>query len=150
MISRAIESEDREENNLKDTVVEIRNFELYYDGLYHLTWYEDDKEHRWFIHLKITQLLRMIELEGFSMGDIYNAESDRKPLVFKKVVLICSKTDSKFNTEGFTSKYIRRGSTLENDGFNVSLSIGGSVKQHKYDFLLMKIYVKDHVLRFKP
>ena len=149
-IIMAMEKINRQKYDFKDTVVEIHNFELRYDGIYHITWYEKEIEHRWFLYLNISQLLRMIELEGFSMSDIYKVEKDGKPLKFEKVVLTCTKTNSNFDAWGFTNKHSCRGSTLENDGVVVRLAIGGTIEQNKHDFLLMQVDVKDHKIKFKP
>ena len=57
-------------------IVEIRDFELRYDGLYHLTWNEGKKKHKWYIYLEISQLLMILKLEGFSISEVINSRND--------------------------------------------------------------------------
>lgn len=122
-------------------VIEIREFELRYDGLYHITWFEDQKEHKWFIYLSISDLLRMVELEGLSFNDILRAEFQAEPIKFEKVILQCTKEDSVYNSWGFVDRFL--GSTLEKDGYCVELPSGDSLKNHKHEFVLADIHIKD-------
>jgi hypothetical protein len=122
-------------------VFEIQEFELRYDGLFHITWFEDQKEHKWFIFLLISDLLRMVELEGLSMNDVLRAEFHGEPIKFEKVVLQCTKENSMYNAWGFVDRFLE--STLEKDGYCVELPSGDSLKNHKNKCILGEIYLKD-------
>lgn len=122
--------------------IEIRNFELNYDGMYHIKWFEGKKEHRWFIYLDVPMLLRIIEIEGIAYSDIIEKVGYNHSIKFEKVVLNITKIDGLFEAWGFVDQYL--GNTFENDGFTVELLFGDTLKNHKNEFLLASVSVKDN------
>ena len=63
---------------------EITNFELFYDGMYKISWHEIRKLP---IYLPFHMLMKMLEIEGFSLECVADKAQNFEPLIFKKVVL---------------------------------------------------------------
>jgi len=119
---------------------EIRNFELRYDGMYHITWSEGRKKHKWYLHLTISQLIRMIEIEGLTLNDILKAEYNLKPLKFKKVTLKYCIENECFNIYGYFKE------TLENSLINspiIESPFGIPIKKVKNKTLLGVLGIED-------
>ena len=64
--------------------IEVTNFELFYDGMYEISWQEIRKLP---IYLPFDMLLKMLEIEGFSLEYVADKAQNFEPLIFKKVVL---------------------------------------------------------------
>lgn len=110
--------------------MQIRNFELRYDDMFHISWFDGNEKHKWYVHLQISDLLRMLEIEGYTITDIDDAEFNCKSLKFKKVVLSCTfdKDQDAFEAWGFFDEFY--GNTLKNK-FTVELFEGDCIKNHK-------------------
>lgn len=118
----------------------ISNFELRYDGMYHITWSEKEKVHKWYLYLNISTLLKMIEIEGITSKDINNMEYEGEPLRFKKVVLSYAKEDGYYKAWYFFEELY--GNTLSRN-FIVELFVGDSLKNHKNQTLLGYVKIAD-------
>jgi len=66
------------------TEFEITNFELFYDGVYKISWQEVRSLP---IYLPFHMLMKMVEIEGFSLEYVGEKAQNFEPLIFKKVVL---------------------------------------------------------------
>lgn len=62
----------------------ITNFELSYDGMYHVKW----DSYRLRVFLPLNTILKMLELEGLSWAEVDEAQRAWKPLTFNKVTLV--------------------------------------------------------------
>lgn len=122
--------------------MEIRNFELQYDAMYHISWLDGNVKHKWYINLSISRLLRMLEIEGYTMNDILDAEYKAKPLKFEKVVLSCNydKDNNVFEAWGFFEESY--GNTLKNQ-FTVELFRGDSLKNHERETIVGDVELVD-------
>ena len=114
--------------------IEIKNFELRYDGMFHITWNENEKVHQWYIHLSFVEIYWMIEKEGLSSNELFVASYEAKPLFFSKVVLKIRKDKGAFEAYGFYEPSEK--DTLRVDGFTVELFKGDNIKRYKDHILL--------------
>ncbi|MDD3876367.1 MAG: hypothetical protein PHT69_07075 [Bacteroidales bacterium] len=112
---------------------EITNFELYYDGMYHIQWTEGEKVHKWYIYLRIVELIRMLEIEGLTFEELIKQEQLFSPIKFKKVKLKYYIKDGHFEAYGFFDEFC--GNTLR-ENFIVELVYGDSLKNHKHKTIL--------------
>lgn len=90
---------------------EIKNFELEYDGMYHITWTDENQTHQWYIYLSISDLIRMLEIEGMSMAQIQEIERACKPIKFTKVTLNYEFYEGRYLAWGFFDEFL--GNTLK-------------------------------------
>jgi len=111
----------------------IKNFELRYDGMYHIKWSEGNKTNQWYIYLSISELLKMIEIEGITTQEIIEAESNYKPIIFNKVVLSYTKEDDSHHVYGFFDESYENTLT---ENFIIELFEGDSLKNYKNRTLL--------------
>lgn len=120
---------------------EITNFELQYDGMYHIKWTEDGKIHKWYIHLSISEILRMLEIEGITYEQVLRSEDyGGKPLIFKKVTLKYFLEEGRYLASGFFDEWL--GNTL-NEYYTVELVKGDSIKNHKHETILGQVELVD-------
>ena len=65
--------------------IEIKDFTLYYDGIYRIQ-VSNKREIKACLTLDV--ILKMIQIEGYSIEDVIAISKDYKPLQFNKVILI--------------------------------------------------------------
>jgi hypothetical protein len=70
--------------NLQPVQVEIRNFELCYDGIYFIR--ANGKSHYAFMPLSL--ILQMLKLEGIPVKVLKEQARHQQPILFSKVVLL--------------------------------------------------------------
>ena len=79
--------------------IEISNFTLEYDGIYHL--YFGDRLQMITVYLPIDQLFTIFQKEGYNFEDAMKLGKERIKIPFKKVVLLFNvvekKEDDKLN-----------------------------------------------------
>lgn len=126
-------------------VKEIRNFELEYDGVYHIKWTEGDKTHYWYIHLALSTLLKMIEIEGISLNDIKSGIYNFSSLKFQKAVLCYSVDDDcgLYYAWGFIDRYL--GTSLNINNCYVEISPLDSMKNHEHQIILGDVSLLDEI-----
>lgn len=112
---------------------EITNFELQYDGMYHIQWTEGEKVNKWYVYLGIPELLRMLEIEGITYEELSKPEYQYTPLKFEKVKLRYTLEDGCFLAYGFFDEWL--GNTLQ-EKFTVELFLGDSIENHKHETIL--------------
>jgi hypothetical protein len=120
----------------------ISDFTLQYDGMYHITWNDGDKTHKWYVHLDLFDLLSMLEIEGITKEEIFTARKNGgyNALEFKKVRLKYFLDDGRFETYGFFDEWLDN-TIVEN--FTVELFLGDSIKNHQYETLIGNVEVVD-------
>lgn len=127
--------------------IEIKNFELRYDGLYHITWFEEERKHEWHIYLSISQLLRLIEIEGFTIQDVMRSQSwledTPTPLKFEKAVLTYYRNNSLIEASFIDPPFYN--STLEKDGYTVEVFVGDSMEKYKNSRAIAGVALKDEI-----
>jgi hypothetical protein len=119
---------------------EITKFTLQYDGMYHITWSEGDKVHKWYIFLDIPTLLRMLEIEGLTYDELLKREFRNSPIEFTRVTLRYTLEDGRFHAYGFFDEWL--GNTLK-ENFVVELFVGDSLKNYKHDTILGDVELVD-------
>ncbi len=119
---------------------EIKNFTLNTSMLCHIVWMDGDKERRWYVNLYLSDILKIIEIEGLSFEDILKMECSYKPLVLKNVTLKSDYTNNAVEA-GFFDQY--EGNTLHTDGCWVEMLRGDSFKNHKHDVLCAIVGIKE-------
>ncbi len=119
---------------------EITNFDLRYDGMYHIEWSDAGKTHKWYIYLRISALMRMLEIEGITLEQVIKAEKELKPIRFERVKLKCVLEEGHFVAYGFFDKYL--GNTLR-ENFTVELFKGDSLKNHKHETIMGDVELVD-------
>ncbi len=125
-------------------VKEIRNFELEYDGAYHIEWTEGDKTHKWYIYLSLSTLLRMLEIEGISLNDIKSRPYDYNRFKFQKAILTYFVDDElgSYYAYGLLDGYL--GSTINTNCY-VELSPLDSMENHKHEIILGDVNLLDEI-----
>jgi len=63
--------------------IEIKNFELSYDGMYFIKW----ENHLIRVFLGLNTILKMLEIEGLSYKEVNEIVSSGEPIKFSKVTL---------------------------------------------------------------
>jgi hypothetical protein len=63
--------------------IEIKNFELTYDGMYFIAW----KNHRIRVFLQLNTILKMLEIEGLSYKKVNEKILSWEPIKFSKVTM---------------------------------------------------------------
>lgn len=126
-------------------VKEIRNFELNYDGAYHIKWTEGDKTRYWYIHLSLSTLLKMLEIEGVSLDDVKSGMYNSNSLKFEKAVLTYYVDDDYgfYYAWGFLDVYL--GSSLNINNCYVEISPLDSMKNHKHQIILGDVTLLDEI-----
>lgn len=120
---------------------EITNFELRYDGMYHIQWTEGDRLHKWYVYLNIPTLLRMLETEGLTLEYLIKITWFSKPIKFNKVKLSYTLLeDGRYMAYGFFGEY--QGNTLK-ENFDVEIFVGDSLKNHKNETILGDVNLID-------
>ncbi len=119
---------------------EITNFELRYDGMYHIEWTEGDKVNKWYIHVTIPDILRMLEIEGLTYEELSKPAYRYSPIKFKKVKLRYTLEDGYILAYGFFDEFL--GNTLT-ENFTVELFAGDTLKNHKYETILGNVELVD-------
>lgn len=123
-----------------EEIIEIKNFELQYDGMFHITWSDEKQTHKWFIYLRISELLRMLEIEGITKDQVYKLEREYKPIKFSKVILKHELYEGRYLAWGFFDEYL--GNTLDNN-YTVELAQGDTIKNHKHETILGQVELVD-------
>jgi len=119
---------------------EITGFELSYDGMFHIQWTEVDKTHKWYIHLEISALLRMFEIEGITFENILEAERKGNPIKFEKVTLKYFLMNGNYLAYWFFDESL--GNTLRYK-YTVELFQGDSLKNHKHETIMGRVELTD-------
>ena len=119
---------------------EITNFDLRYDGMYHIKWSDAGKTHKWYINLGISVLMRILEIEGITLEQVIKAEKELKPIRFKNVKLKCFIEEGHFVAYGFFDEYL--GNTLR-ESFTVELSQGDAIKNYEHETIMGDIELMD-------
>ncbi|TVQ10899.1 MAG: hypothetical protein EA361_13260 [Bacteroidetes bacterium] len=119
---------------------EITNFELQYDGMYHIQWTEGDKVNKWYIYLSIPELLRMLEIEGLTFEELSKPAYQYTPIKFEKVKLRYTLNDDHFLAYGFFDEHL--GNTLK-ENFSVELFPGDTIENHKHETILGYVELVD-------
>lgn len=123
---------------------EITNFKLEYDGMYHIEWNNEGKIEKWYITLSISELLRMLEIEGITYEQVLNSENYYRgkltPLFFKKVKLRYELEEGRYLASGFFDEWL--GNTL-NEYYTVELFKGDSINKHKHETILGMVELVD-------
>ena len=70
--------------------IEIRNFELSYDGMYFIKW----DNHKFRVFLELNVILKMLEIEGLTFEDVENSIKLWNPIKFTKVTMTVTGEDN--------------------------------------------------------
>ena len=71
--------------------IEIKNFELSYDGMYFIKW--DNRKIRVFLQLNV--ILKMLDIEGLTYEDVENSIKLWNPIKFSNVTMTVTGEDKK-------------------------------------------------------
>jgi hypothetical protein len=123
-----------------EEIIEIKNFELQYDGMFHITWSDEKQTHEWYIYLPISDLIRMLEIEGITIDQVCKIERDCKPIKFSKVKLKYKLYEGRYLAWGFFDDYWEN--TLI-DNYTVELFQGDSIKNHQHETILGQVELVD-------
>ena len=72
-------------------IIEIKNFELSYDGMYFIKW--DNHKIRVFLQLNV--ILKMLDIEGLTYEDVENSIKSWNPIKFSNVTMTVTGEDKK-------------------------------------------------------
>lgn len=117
---------------------EIKNFDLKYtENLFRICWQKEGKERKWYINLTISDLLRLLEAEGYTIDDVTQAESNYKPLHFSKATLYYSTYE-----DGVLAEFHAQSDFYYNmvDSYYIEdLSTLDSMENHKNDLVIVPV-----------